>query len=188
MSDAEYALGVHCGITFAGIKPASLFGLRREAVPAIEHCRSCFCRKGFAFEVMREDGERTLFYVYHRQKLDAVLFGAENRRFLEEEGYRYETAEQAVSQLKRRMYLEEFPHEIGIFLGYPLEDVKGFIAHPRRGVQLTGYWKVYENAEEKAKLFARFRKCSQSICGKMRSGKSLTAIFDGQEPEKVEIN
>lgn len=48
----------------------------------------------------------------------------------------------------------EFPHEIGLFLGYPLCDVRGFIEDARGGVCLgCGYWKVYGEVEEREKLF-----------------------------------
>ena len=48
----------------------------------------------------------------------------------------------------------EFPHELGIFLGYPLADVKGFIEHNGKDFLYQGYWKVYENVEERKKMFS----------------------------------
>ena len=71
----------------------------------------------------------------------------------------------------------EFPHEIGVFLGYPLGDVCGFLRDPD-GCILCGEWKVYENAGEAAKTFERFRRCSACICRHMRNGKSLAQIFN----------
>ena len=53
---------------------------------------------------------------------------------------------------------------IGIFLGYPLEDVQGFIAEPKATSKICGYWKVYHNVDEKQKLFERFKKCTDCIC------------------------
>ena len=52
-------------------------------------------------------------------------------------GYRYRDVEEALWLLGRRFqsYKQkamEFPHEMGIFLGYPLGDVKGFIRHRGR--------------------------------------------------------
>ena len=46
--------------------------------------------------------------------------------------------------LIRRLQDEaEFPHEIGLFLSYPPEDVQGFIDHHARDFKLSGLWKVY---------------------------------------------
>lgn len=40
---------------------------------------------------------------------------------------------------------EDFPHEMGILLGYPVEDVEGFIINNGKNELYTGYWKVYDN-------------------------------------------
>ncbi len=39
----------------------------------------------------------------------------------------------------------EFPHEVGLFLGYPIWDVEGFIVHKGQDYKLCGYWKVYDD-------------------------------------------
>ena len=38
-----------------------------------------------------------------------------------------------------------FPHEIGVFLGYPLKDVKYFISRRGNGYHMCGEWKVYHD-------------------------------------------
>lgn len=53
-----------------------------------------------------------------------------------------------------------FPHEIGIFLGYPLEDVKGFIENSGRHFKICGQWKVYSDTKRAEKLFAKYAECS----------------------------
>lgn len=62
-----------------------------------------------------------------------------------------------LSHLKKRLSQSEaFPHEIGLFLGYPLEDVIGFCRHKGEGCKLCGYWKVYGDVESARKSFALF--------------------------------
>ncbi len=177
MSEIEYALGAHCGITFAGVKPASLFSLKKTELSSLEYYERVFSRKGFAFCPLKDNGDRILMYVYNEKQLKAVLFDSENKKFLNEKGYRYDSVDEAVDALKKRLNDRCFPHEIGVFLGYALEDVKGFISNPNEGVCMTGYWKVYANVEEKAKKFALFRRCSDNIIEKLMGGKPLTAIF-----------
>ena len=64
----------------------------------------------------------------------------------------------------------EFPHEIGIFLGYPLEDVDGFITHQGENCKLCGCWKVYGNVEQARRTFANYEKCRVFLCAKLSKG------------------
>lgn len=64
-------------------------------------------------------------------------------------------------KIKERIrQLEDFPHEIGLFLSYPIEDVLGFIENRGKNYILNGYWKVYGNEEEARKSFFKYRKCT----------------------------
>lgn len=177
MSIAEYNLGRQCGITFARIKPASLFTVKEEDIETVACFAAKFRAKGFVFVYMKSSNGRALFYVYHTDSLEKHLCCQGNRDFLEERGYCCNSAEQAVKILKERLHRDGFPHEIGIFLGYPLEDVKGFIADPTARTKLSGYWKVYADVDNKQKLFERFKRCTACICRKMQAGQSLTQIF-----------
>lgn len=48
--------------------------------------------------------------------------------FLADYGYKSTDVDCCIKRLKSRLKnSDSFPHEIGIFLGYPLADVKGFI-------------------------------------------------------------
>lgn len=182
MSEAEYLLGGRCGVTLAGIKPASLISVsNRTAAPFYRLCKR-FRSRGVCTRVMRLLSDRVLFYVYTKKGMQQVLTDPKVSAFLRNLGYSSDP-EEAISDLKLRMQQQEFPHEIGIFLGYPLEDVEGFMRDPHRGVQLNGYWKVYRDPQKKAKTFAAYKRCSACICDKMRRGKSLTEIFGVAENE-----
>lgn len=177
MSEVELTLGAQCGVTFAGIKAASLFTVRRAEADLLPEYERHFGCRGIYFERLRTSEDRVLLYVYRRAMLQRILFDEHNRAFLRSRGYNYHTCEEAIALLKERMVREEFPHEVGLFLDYPLEDVEGFIASPREGVQICGYWKVYSDAEKKAEKFRRFRDCSRCILAKLYSGESLKEIF-----------
>lgn len=177
MSELEFALGTQCGVTFAGIKAASLFSVKKCCLDCLNRYEEYFANRGFTFMAMRENGERVLLYVYNRSKLEKILFDYDNRKFLEGEGYFYETADGALAVLKERMSCGDFPHEIGIFLNYPLEDVKGFIADPVEGVKYVGYWKVYGDEERKKQIFDTYERCTRRIKERLLSGIPLEAIF-----------
>ena len=182
MSATEYAIGRHCGVTFAGLKIASLVSLRKGEEDVIQTLSRRFAGKGFAFILLREDEERLLVYVCHKERLEKYLFSPDVRAFLARFGYVYRSAEEALEQLKCRMK-GEFPHEIGVFLGYPLGDVCGFLREcgflrDPDGCILCGAWKVYENVGEAARTFERFRRCSACICRHMDRGRTLSQIFN----------
>lgn len=177
MSETEYALGAHCGITFAGIKAASLARLKKECGDCIKKYTRHFGERGFVFVVLKEYARHILLYIYNREKIQEILSDPEVKSFLNGEGYVYTNACQAVEILKSRMSGSFFPHEIGVFLNYPVEDVRAFIAHPNEGVKLTGYWKVYEGEDEKRRLFERYERCTRKILQRMSVGCSLESIF-----------
>mgnify|MGYP000807642055 CR=1 FL=1 len=92
MSETEYAIGRTCGVTFAGIKPASLVSVRKRGKATLARIRRSFSRKGVSFEIMRECGDRVLGCVYHAKRLEQLLLSREIRAFLAERGYAYATA------------------------------------------------------------------------------------------------
>ena len=67
-------------------------------------------------------------------------------------------------------------HEVGIFLGYPAEDVFGYMRDPG-GCIFSGAWKVYSEPEKKRALFARYKKCSGCIVRRLACGETLAEIF-----------
>lgn len=70
----------------------------------------------------------------------------------------------------------EFPHEIGLFLSYPPEDVRGFIESPVCGFKCVGCWKVYGDAREARKTFGRYRRCTEICCARFAQGTTLERL------------
>ena len=68
---------------------------------------------------------------------------------------------------------ESFPHEIGIFLGYPVEDVVGFIENKGENFKLCGTWKVYGNVENAKRTFSNYVKCRAYLCNKLNEGADI---------------
>ena len=72
----------------------------------------------------------------------------------------------------------EFPHEIGILLGYPIEDVKGFIENAGRDAKCCGQWKVYSDPRDAKRRFEALKR-SQDRCQKsFFSGVSLRELIE----------
>ena len=94
-------------------------------------------------------------------------------------GYGYTGCEirQCLNRLKERLKSSErFPHEIGVFLGYPLGDVIGFIQNEGRNCKCCGMWKVYDNENEAQKLFFKLQKCTNVYVQLFAQGRSIVQM------------
>ena len=79
--------------------------------------------------------------------------------------------------LRERIEMSDvFPHEIGVFLGYPLEDVKAFIRFRGAGYKVCGDWKVYGNQASAMHAFHCFRMCRDYCHAQLNKGKSLESL------------
>jgi len=74
-----------------------------------------------------------------------------------------------------------FPHEIGAFLGYPVEDIRGFISNSGKNCLLCGYWKVYANAEKAQRTFNKYDRCRSILFDKLKSGLDLFQAISKEE-------
>lgn len=70
-----------------------------------------------------------------------------------------------------------FPHESGIFLGYPLEDVCGFITHKGNHAKICGDWKVYGDADKASRIFRMFSCCREDYINRFAVGTTLESLI-----------
>ena len=98
-------------------------------------------------------------------------------KLLKRYGYHGGTEGEALEVLRERVCRSEnFPHEIGLFLGYPLEDVIGFIENAGKNSKCTGYWQVYGDELDAERRFKSYRKCSEVYRRLWNSGRSLQQL------------
>lgn len=122
--------------------------------------------------LLREGNDFIILLIYNRDLLYKFLNKEENRAFLEELGYEFsEKIESSLYKLVERYGIYKCPHELGIFLGYPIDDVKGFINCSRSECIFCGYWKVYKNEERARELFKLFDNIKNITIEKLMSGK-----------------
>ncbi|WP_343208427.1 DUF3793 family protein [Anaerolentibacter hominis] len=169
----------HCSPTLASLKTANLFcvtaGPRLEQ--QIEAWNTEFKRKGLFLMKLGRQGTKELIYLCRKSRLEADLKKPGVARFLRDYGYQDNGAEYALGRLKNRLgEMEDFPHEIGIFLGYPLGDVIGFIRNAGKNSKCTGCWKVYCNECEALKQFERFKKCREVYIRLWNQGRSIRQL------------
>ena len=99
------------------------------------------------------------------------------RQLLKKCGYESTDADYALRHLRGRLENnEDFPHEIGLFLGYPLGDVIGFVENEGRNSLCCGCWKVYCNECEALQTFRKFKKCTEVYTHLWNQGKSVLQL------------
>ena len=189
----EKLLIFHCAPALAGIKPASLFAMqkgraeaRQEALALSRQCE----KAGASIRPVDVSEKTTLFFVYNRTLLSKTLRSSAKSHFIEEMGYDAAAPlEACVNRLCERLKTGRaasscgFPHEVGIFLGYPLEDVEGFIANGGQGCKMCGYWKVYGDEEKARALFNMYTECRRAALMKAAAGYSLAEACCGHKSQ-----
>lgn len=172
--------------TLAGIKTGSLINVdcgndsKRQICHDIREMNRSFSGKGIRAVPLRFHNGKVLLYIYRPVFLAKDLENEQAKRLLKERDYPLDCIEDAVATLAKKTShygnSQDFPHEIGLFLGYPVEDVKGFIEHKYDGCKLVGAWKVYGDVQKSAALFARYRRCTNSYRMHWRQGKTLNDL------------
>ena len=172
----------HCSPTLAGLKTGSLFSVKAcktsNLNEEIRQLNKVLLKKGLRAVLVQKAGDFALVYIYRPDYLERDLRHPDAVRILEEKGYESGDSSRCLVQLVRHLLEDKsFPHEIGLFLGYPPEDVLGFMRDPSKGVKCTGCWKAYGNEEEARKTFARFRKCTEIYKREINEGKTLDDLI-----------
>ena len=158
----EATLVEQCAPTLEGIKPASLFRWQGGCAQAlVSRWAGELAPFGIAVRILKVC-PRTgacLIYLYRRAWLHRILRQPANQAFLRRMGYTSQAdGEMLLEQLSDRLCLEqEFPHEIGVFLGYPLEDVVGFIRNGGRNYTCSGCWKACGDPTAAQRRFEEYR-------------------------------
>jgi len=182
--DVDTLLVNHCSPTLAGLKMGTLLCLPHE-VPWQEHFHifdiynQKYNKKGLHFLILFRCPQRTLLYVYRPAMVEIYLRRKEISSFLQSYGYQSgSTLTAMLNHLSRRFYEGGcFPHESGIFLGYPLEDVCGFITNQGNHAKLCGDWKVYGDALEASLIFKKFNCCRQDYMNRLAVGTTLESLI-----------
>jgi len=180
-SNFDSCLVRHCAPTLAGLKTANLFCL--EMTDGVVLCNvlarwnQMLNPKGVAARVVAERHGRYFIYVYRNSALQNLGDSCEVRNFLKGFGYSCFDAESLLNFFQVRMsHSVCFPHEVGVFLGYPLQDVKDFIAYGGKNYKLIGCWKVYNDVPNSMHIFEVYKKCHKIFNERFEQGDSLEQL------------
>ena len=181
MDKLEERIVRFCAPVLTGIKTGGLFNtceldphtICKETVKARKRLR----RFGIDIRLFFTGGKMPLVYVYRPDALARDLADPEVQAFMTPLGYSTFDVQSALVQLAKRLRKSDgFPHEIGLFLSYPLDDVKSFVEFGSRCCKFSGHWCVFHNEDQARKCFAAYDH-SRAVClARYRAGQPLEAL------------
>ncbi len=172
-------LALQCAPLLKGIKAANIILLSEENTRELFHILK---GSGISVKVLCRRCEKLVLYLYRKEQLRTHLKSKDILEALRLFGYGSSDMEELLKELSVHTqdayeHTGTCPHEIGLFLGYPIEDVLGFVEHKGANYLLSGYWKVYENAETAASVFRQFDQAKKAAVEEVFRGCTLREII-----------
>ena len=171
----------NCAPTLAGLKTGNLFTCpcqdRDTLLASVRQLNRRLSAKGLRLLPLRFSDSKALLYLFRPARLRKDLSEKTAEELLRCHGYDTGSCEKCVVHLAKKLRREEaFPHEIGLFLGYPPEDVQGFICQGPDCCKCTGCWKVYGDPEAAQKKFAQYKHCTKVYCAQWAKRKDIERL------------
>jgi len=119
--------------------------------------KKAMCKaSGLHLAELRSKNDSSLFLIYDRNELDKAIRNKWSLNIFKRYGYRTSgNIDEFIERLSNRFSSSDFPHEVGLFLGYPPGDVKAYIENEGKNSACCRYWKVYGNVEKAQETWAR---------------------------------
>lgn len=176
----EIQLILQCAPFISGLKKSNLLLVNKEKLYKL---KKLLDGSLISYSVLYENSNKIALLLYNEQEMNKYLNNESVKTFLLDMGYENISFKNILKIFKLRYekYMqgnEEFPHEMGILLGYPIEDVKGFVENKGKNSLYTGYWKVYDRVEEKEKLFEKFKQVEETMIKLIYYGITMEEILD----------
>ena len=178
-TNIEMRIAYQCAPLLAGLKPSNLLMLREREVTYVQWMLK---QAGISYFIVAQEKGKAAVLLYNKGELQRYLAQEQVAGSLKKMGYR-ELSLGKVLYVFRRHYEAflrgeaEFPHEMGFLLGYPVEDVEGFILHKGGSYLCNGYWKVYYNVSQKQRTFRWYSFAEHHLLCLLKEGRSIPEII-----------
>ena len=178
MKSLQVQLILQCAPFLKGIKIACILNITEENSRELYEILE---GTGIKFKILTRNHGKCLVFLYRRESFSRYLKRTDVREFLGSYGYEDVEPEKMLEHLSKRVcqYSDGeicFPHEIGAFLDYPIDDVKCFIEKDGKDSLFSGYWKVYNNPGRAKMIFWAYDKAKTSAVNEYLIGKSIRDI------------
>lgn len=170
---------LQCAPLIAGLKPSNLLIVSRGNE---KNVRRILKGTFLSFVILARMEEKTTMLIYDPLLLEQYFARDNVRLFLEELGHQGKDLSELIREVQSRYeaYANKkgkFPHELGLLLGYPVEDVRGYMIHKGKNALCTGYWQVYENPAEKKTIFRRYEEAKEKFIRLFSDGTGLKELL-----------
>lgn len=171
----ENFLVYHTALVIAKVKPAVTIALNKRKRETIDGWNKY--GKEFLSSInlkcieLRESTDSIILMIYDEDVLEREINTKDHIEFLNKLGYSKELCiDEYIKFLKIRYEKYHCPHELGVFLGIPIEDVKDFMECTDKKCLLCGYWKVYNNKSNAENIFTKYDKIKEFTIKSMLNG------------------
>lgn len=188
-------LALEAAEVLAGEKPANLIGIANRPRPCgrnlyslwKEWGASVLPESGLAVCELADRGDSLLLLIYRSEALGGLLRRPSASAVLGRAGYgELADLDEVLGELAARITGESFPHEIGVFLGYPLKDVAAFMGLVTIPFACQGPWKIFGDPRESLRLAEIFRSCRARMAERLSGcASALECLVGGGEPVAV---
>lgn len=165
------------GPVILGSKPSEIINISTKDIEKYEKLREIHnffdsCSKLTYYVVETSDsGFRILFI--NKKSLSIILSNKKCINFLKFLGYpSHYSLNEYIKVLISKLQSENFPDEIGIFLGYPIKDVFGFMGFGKYDFCKTMTWRIYGDPSISYEVYNSFVR-DKDIMKKMIESNSL---------------
>lgn len=187
----ETQIALQCAPVIAGLKISNLLIVQEEY---LETLKNMLESTQLSYEILLKRKGQITFLIYKEDEVKNYLAKGKVKELLKRLGYASGSLKQLIEGVKKgyAFYMEKnssFPHEMGLLLGYPPEDVQGFIENQGRNFLYAGYWKVYENLPAKLRIFQKYEQAGERILQMIAWGVSVRDIIDiySEKPQKQAV-
>ena len=175
----EGQIAMQCAPLLAGVKISNLLtvcaGMKGEVI-------RLFRNTGIFCHLFYESKEKVTFFLYQKKGLEEHLNHPEVNSLMESFGYCDSTLREVLRDVSHRYTLHmgqqgDFPHEVGLLLGYPAKDVEGFIRNQGKNFRYSGYWKVYGDIRQSQKAFEAYDRAKEEVVRMVFAGMGILEVL-----------
>ena len=187
LTQVETKMALQCAPIIMGIKVSNLLIVSSCDEEAV---RMILKKTGIVHYRLLRQENKTTFLLFRIPILTSHLQDPDVQRMLANNGYLDLSLGGILRtfQCRYETYMnqgEGFPHEMGLLLGYPIEDVEGFVKHKGKNYLYSGYWKVYKDVDKKKHLFEEYESAKETLIIRLANGCGIRSMIESYQGEQM---